>query len=161
MEYARGPATDWPAAAISLNDTLRRLGQRLASAEADLRTARATYEVLLESSRTCMGDGPLGSQTARLTAQELRVANLVAAGMSNREVADALHVSIHTVKTHVKNVLEKLSIRSRWQMAATVGSLGLAGTSPREIRSSAIHIRPASDGAGGGATPPRTYRARA
>jgi DNA-binding CsgD family transcriptional regulator len=161
MEYARVPASDWPAAAISLNDTLRRLGQRLASAEADLRTARACYEVLLESSRTCMGDGPLGSQSARLTAQELRVANLVAAGMSNQEAADALHLSIHTVKTHVKNVLDKLSIRSRWQMAATVGPPSLAGTSTRDFRSSAIHIRKASDSAGGDATPHRTYRARA
>ncbi|SRR5713101_9539675 len=123
MAYAREPLADWPSAVISLDDTLRRLGQRLTSAEADLRMARACYEALQQASRMCMGAGPLQSRATRLTAQELRVANLVAAGMSNREVADALHVSVHTVKTHVKNVLEKLSIRSRWQMAATVGQL--------------------------------------
>jgi DNA-binding NarL/FixJ family response regulator len=53
----------------------------------------------------------------------MRVANLVAAGMSNSEVAEALHVSVHTVKTHVKTVLAKLSIRSRWQMAGAVGQI--------------------------------------
>jgi DNA-binding NarL/FixJ family response regulator len=127
MAYAPLARRDWPAAVISLDDTLRRLGQRLTSAEADLRMARACYEALLEASRSCMGAGPAGSSAARLTAQELRVANFVAAGMSNREVADALHVSVHTVKTHVKNVLDKLSIRSRWQMAATVGQLDGAG----------------------------------
>jgi DNA-binding NarL/FixJ family response regulator len=123
MAYAQSQIADWPAAVISLDDTLRRLGQRLTSAEADLRMARACYEALLEASRTCMRPGAVGAPPARLTAQELRVANLVGAGMSNREVADALHVSVHTVKTHVKNVLDKLSIRSRWQMAATVGRL--------------------------------------
>ena len=123
MDHAREPATDWPAAVISLDDTLRRLGQRIKSAEGDLRTARACYAALLEASRTYMGVNELRMAPARLTAQELRVANLVAAGMSNMEIAEALHVSVHTVKTHVKTVLAKLSIRSRWQMAGAVGQI--------------------------------------
>jgi len=146
MAYATETLADWPAAVISLDDTLRRLGQRLTSAEADLRMARACYEALLEASRICMGAGPAGSPAARLTAQELRVAHFVAAGMSNREVADSLHVSVHTVKTHVKNVLDKLSIRSRWQMAATVGHYNVI-SSTSEIGRSAIAIDPASDSA--------------
>ena len=112
------PTTDWPAAVILLDDTLRRLGQRLTAAEADLRLARHNYEALVDASLRSVGQLPCA---ARLTSQELRVANLVAAGMSNREVADALQVSVHTVKTHVKNVLAKLSLRSRWQIAAMVG----------------------------------------
>ncbi len=147
MAYALEALADWPAAVISLDDTLRRLGQRLTSAEADLRMARACYEALLEASRSCLGAGPAGSPAARLTAQELRVANLVVAGMSNREVAEALHVSVHTIKTHVKNVLEKLSIRSRWQMRAAVGPFSVI-SSPSEIGVSSIDIRPPSDGAG-------------
>lgn len=123
MDHVREPAGDWPAAVISLDDTLRRLGQRIKSAEGDLRTARACYEALLEASRTYMGVSELRVAPARLTAQELRVANLVAAGMSNMEIAEALHVSVHTVKTHVKTVLAKLSIRSRWQMAGAVGQV--------------------------------------
>src|ERR1700730_908768 len=123
MDHVREPAGDWPAAVISLDDTLRRLGQRIKSAEGDLRTARACYDALLEASRTYMGVSELRMPPARLTAQELRVANLVAAGMSNMEIAEALHVSVHTVKTHVKTVLAKLSIRSRWQMAGAVGQV--------------------------------------
>lgn len=146
MAHAPAPIIDWPAAVISLDDTLRRLGQRLTSAEADLRMARACYEALKEASSRCMS--PLRSPAARLTAQELRVANFVAAGMSNREVADALHVSVHTVKTHVKNVLDKLSIHSRWQVAATVGQLSLAGSSVSELRSPRSDMLPASGGAG-------------
>jgi DNA-binding NarL/FixJ family response regulator len=120
MDDAQEPATDWPAAVASLDETLRRLGQRLKSAEADLCTARACYDALLEASRTYIGVSELRLPPARLTVQELRVANLVAAGMSNGDIAQALHLSVHTVKTHVKSVLAKLSIRSRWQMAASV-----------------------------------------
>ncbi len=123
MDDAREPASDWPAAVVSLDETLRRLGQRLKSAEADLCTARACYDALLEASRTYIGVSELRLPPARLTAQELRVANLAAAGMSNGNIALALHLSIHTVKTHVKSVLAKLSIRSRWQMAASVEQL--------------------------------------
>jgi DNA-binding NarL/FixJ family response regulator len=118
---------DWPAAMISLDDTLRRVAQRLASVEADLRMARACCEALTDASRSSWRPSP--SPAARLTGQELRVANLVAAGMTNRAVADALHVSVHTVKTHVKNLLDKLSIHSRWQVGAAVGQLSIAGTS--------------------------------
>lgn len=148
MAYTPLAHPNWPAAVISLDDTLRRLGQRLVSAEADLRMARACYEALLEASHSCTGAEPEGSLAARLTAQERRVASFVASGMSNREVADALHVSVHTVKTHVKNVLDKLSIRSRWQMAATVGQLSLGDGSTSEFTSPAIVIHPASDGVG-------------
>ncbi len=110
--------------------------------------ARACYEALREASGGCMGSMRLPA--ARLTAQELRVVNFVAAGMSNREVADALHVSVHTVKTHVKNLLDKLSIRSRWQVAGAVIELSLAGDSECEFRSSQIDILSARDGKGGG-----------
>jgi DNA-binding NarL/FixJ family response regulator len=129
MAHPPAATTDWPAAVILLDDTLQRLGERLTSAEADLRVARHTYEALVEAS-SCLGS--LRSSAPRLTTQELRVASFVAAGMSNREIADALSVSVHTVKTHVKNLLGKLSIRSRWQVTAAVGQLSLVGSSVSE-----------------------------
>src|SRR5260370_3368660 len=119
MAYALEALADWPAAVISLDDTLRRLGQRLTSAEADLRMARACYEALLEASRSCLGAGPAGSPAARFTAQGLPVANLVAAGMSNREGAEALHGSVHTSKTPANNRPQKPSLRSRRQARST------------------------------------------
>ena len=53
--------------------------------------------------------------------QSLRRANvalLVMRGMSNREVADALHRDITTVKDHLTHIYGKLGIRSRTQLAA-------------------------------------------
>jgi DNA-binding CsgD family transcriptional regulator len=56
-----------------------------------------------------------------LTDAELKVVNLIAEGASNRAVADQLHLSLHTVKTHVHNAFAKLGISSRAQLAQLKG----------------------------------------
>lgn len=53
-----------------------------------------------------------------LTPRELEVACLIAGGLTNRQIADALVVSPETVKTHVSHILRKLKLRSRHQVAA-------------------------------------------
>ncbi|WP_084226602.1 helix-turn-helix transcriptional regulator [Mycobacterium shimoidei] len=52
-----------------------------------------------------------------VTDSELKVVNLIAQGATNREVATELHLSPHTVKTHVHNAFAKLGITSRAQLA--------------------------------------------
>ncbi|MCA2322553.1 AAA family ATPase [Mycobacterium intracellulare] len=52
-----------------------------------------------------------------LTDSELTVVNLIAQGATNRDVAQQLHLSPHTVKTHVHNAFAKLGITSRAQLA--------------------------------------------
>ncbi len=54
-----------------------------------------------------------------LTTAELKVLNLIAQGASNRAVAEQLHLSLHTVKTHVHNIFAKLGVNSRSQLAQT------------------------------------------
>jgi DNA-binding CsgD family transcriptional regulator len=54
---------------------------------------------------------------AVLTAQQLRIAELVAAGATNREVAAALFLSPRTVDHHLRNVFSRLGIRSRVDLA--------------------------------------------
>jgi len=51
-----------------------------------------------------------------LTDAELRVVNLIAQGVTNRDVATLQHLSLHTVKTHVHNAFAKLGINSRAQL---------------------------------------------
>jgi DNA-binding NarL/FixJ family response regulator len=53
----------------------------------------------------------------RLTRRETEVLQLVARGMSNAEIADTLFISENTVKTHVRNVLDKLQMHSRMEAA--------------------------------------------
>jgi DNA-binding CsgD family transcriptional regulator len=57
-----------------------------------------------------------------LTPTEEKVAALVAAGNTNREVADALFISIHTVEANLKRIYRKLGVRSRTELASTFRS---------------------------------------
>ncbi|MFP5225079.1 MAG: response regulator [Actinomycetota bacterium] len=51
----------------------------------------------------------------KVTDREMEVLQLVAKGMSNREIAKALFISENTVKNHIRNILEKLQLHSRMQ----------------------------------------------
>ncbi len=57
------------------------------------------------------------TQPLALTAREGEVAAMIARGLSNRRIADALAVSERTVEWHVGNVLRKLRLESRVQIA--------------------------------------------
>jgi two-component system NarL family response regulator len=57
------------------------------------------------------GDAP------RLTERELEVLRLVAKGMANKEIAAELVIAENTVKNHVRNILEKLELRTRTEAA--------------------------------------------
>lgn len=60
-----------------------------------------------------------------LSERELEVLRLLASGMSNRELADTLVVSLDTVKTHLKNVYGKLDVHSRMQALVRARELRL------------------------------------
>jgi len=62
--------------------------------------------------------GAAAVQGKLLTAREQEVAGLVARGMSNREIAQALVITEGTAEVHVKHILSKLGLRSRYQIAA-------------------------------------------
>jgi DNA-binding CsgD family transcriptional regulator len=52
-----------------------------------------------------------------LTPTETQIAELVGEGRTNREVAEALFVSIHTVEANLKRIYRKLDVRSRTELA--------------------------------------------
>jgi DNA-binding NarL/FixJ family response regulator len=57
-------------------------------------------------------------KTEALTAREQEILRLVAVGATNLEIADKLHVSIHTVKTHMRKILAKLHQERRYEAAS-------------------------------------------
>ena len=113
-------------------------GYLLKDAEAD--------EVVDGIRKAHRGEMPLGSAVSRqlarafsapggaaldtLTAREHEVLVLLAAGLSNRELAHRLSISERTARTHVSSILDKLGLRSRTQAALYAIQQGLAPASP-------------------------------
>jgi DNA-binding CsgD family transcriptional regulator/energy-coupling factor transporter ATP-binding protein EcfA2 len=64
---------------------------------------------------------------ARLTASELAIVRLVVQGATDREVAQQLYISAHTVNSHLRHVFAKLGIRSRVELARLAGEHQAAG----------------------------------
>jgi DNA-binding CsgD family transcriptional regulator len=54
----------------------------------------------------------------RMTQREREVIGLISVGMSNKEIAKRLNIATDTVKSHVRNVMEKLALHTRLQIAA-------------------------------------------
>jgi DNA-binding NarL/FixJ family response regulator len=60
-----------------------------------------------------------------LTEKELEILNALARGLSNKEIAGLMHITIGTVRTHVSNILSKLSLENRTQAALYARQQGL------------------------------------
>jgi DNA-binding NarL/FixJ family response regulator len=89
---------------------------------------RAAVEALARRGRLDLGmDAPAGGEADHLglTPREREVLGLVAAGRSNRQIADALYISPKTASVHVSNILAKLGVHTRLEAAAAARRLGL------------------------------------
>jgi DNA-binding NarL/FixJ family response regulator len=64
------------------------------------------------------GDQPVGPEV--LTPREAEVMDLLRAGRSNAEIAQTLHVSIETVRTHARRIYRKLGVKTRRELRALV-----------------------------------------
>jgi DNA-binding CsgD family transcriptional regulator len=91
------------------------------AASLELDAARATFERLNatpDAARMAALTAPAGASPHGLTARELEVLRLVAAGRSNREIAAQLVISEHTVARHLQNIFAKLDVTSRTAAAS-------------------------------------------
>ena len=113
---------------LLVEGTLLRRAKRGADARAMLGESLAIFEDLgarLWAERTHREIARLGGrarQTAALTPTEQQVAELVATGKSNHEVAQALHVSPKTVEWNLSKVYKKLRVSSRTELAAKLAN---------------------------------------
>jgi len=125
---ALGLGFDAARALLFLGRAQRRFKKR-AAARQSLERARSAFEQL-----ECPGwaqaaaaeldrvSGRRAAPGGGLTPGEQRVAELVASGLSNKEVAAQLYVSVYTVEAHLSRVYAKLGIRSRGQLARRLGA---------------------------------------
>jgi predicted ATPase/DNA-binding CsgD family transcriptional regulator/DNA-binding XRE family transcriptional regulator len=66
----------------------------------------------------------------RLSAREREVLDLVAAGLSNRDIGERLVITTHTAKYHVTSLLNKLGVNTRAEAVARAAGIGLIGVAP-------------------------------
>jgi DNA-binding NarL/FixJ family response regulator len=116
---------------------LRRVQRRATDARAPLREAAEIFSALGQetAAERALGELRASGETARrripeawaeLTVQELQIAQLAAAGLSNREIGERLYVSHRTVGTHLYHLFPKLGITSRTQLRGALKSAGLS-----------------------------------
>jgi DNA-binding NarL/FixJ family response regulator len=104
----------------------RSAAQRLIEAVRALSRDEATLDAAATSQlvRYVTGDAtrpePLVTSLDRLTERQREVAELVAQGLSNEEVAGRLFLSLATVKSHLTAVMRRLDVRTRTQLAILV-----------------------------------------
>jgi DNA-binding CsgD family transcriptional regulator len=121
---------------LALGEAQRRFKQRRAAGRS-LRAALETFERLgapLWAEKARADLARIGGQAAEpgaLTPTEQRVAELAAEGRTNREVADALFVSVKTVEANLSRVFQKLGIRSRRQLRGGAIPPAHPDTTPR------------------------------
>ncbi|MEV0237286.1 AAA family ATPase [Nonomuraea sp. NPDC050786] len=119
---------------LDLGRLLRRTGRRRAAAER-LGAARAIFDRLgarplldrcAHELEAC-GLEPPATIRLGLTPQELSTATLVAGGLTNRQIARELLISVKTVEYHIGKIYTKLGIGSRVALAAKLAAYGQAG----------------------------------
>jgi DNA-binding CsgD family transcriptional regulator len=103
---------------------VQRRAKKQAAARDSLEQARSGFERLgcpgwaeLAGAELARVSGRAREASGELTPSEQRVVELVASGLSNKQVAAWLYVSIHTVEKHLSNAYAKLGVRSRTQLA--------------------------------------------
>jgi DNA-binding CsgD family transcriptional regulator len=114
---------------------IRRRGRQKARAREALTEAVEVFEGLGARIWTERAKSELGRVATRrepgapLTATERAVVDLVAAGRTNKEIADALFMSVHTVEAHLTRLFRTLGVQSRTELARLV----IEGTDPRLV----------------------------
>lgn len=73
----------------------------------------------------------MSSQTSKLSKRETEVCSLVKEGFSDDEIAKRLSVSLHTVRSHLKNIYQKMQVQNKMKLVSLLGNLGQPTVSRR------------------------------
>ncbi|MDT7570736.1 MAG: hypothetical protein QOE05_910 [Actinomycetota bacterium] len=98
---------------------------RVVAAGEALLAPTVTSRLVREFASRPTAGAPTSARLQSLTEREVEVLRLVAAGLSNAEMADRLFLSAATVKTHVSRILSKLGLRDRAQLVVAAYEAGL------------------------------------
>jgi DNA-binding NarL/FixJ family response regulator len=98
--------------------------RRLAAGET-LISAEELVEILLLAGQSREDEREARTSIEQLTPREMQVLKALAEGLTNKEIAERLHMSVDTERTHMMNILSKLGVHSRLQALLFAARYGL------------------------------------
>jgi DNA-binding NarL/FixJ family response regulator len=117
VEFVNAGVSGFIVKDATLDDLLNTI--RSVASGAHVLPPEMTASLFSQIARDAVAKGePKALEAVRMTAREREVINLIAEGLSNKEIAARLNIATHTVKSHVRNVMEKLMLHTRLQIAA-------------------------------------------
>jgi DNA-binding NarL/FixJ family response regulator len=120
-----GARADAQAALAGAHAVAIALRARPLAAELEALARRARLSLEGDAAPAAVSDGDGAAERVGLTARELEVLRLVAAGETNRSIGQALYISEKTVSVHISRILAKLDARGRVEAAGLALRLGL------------------------------------
>ena len=116
VEFVREGASGFLLKDATFDDFLRTI--RSVAAGANVLPPSLTGSLFTQIVEQVVGQGKIDLiASVRMTKRERDVIDLIAEGLSNKEIAQRLNIATYTVKSHVHNILEKLALHTRLQLA--------------------------------------------
>jgi two-component system response regulator DegU len=119
LEFVRAGVSGFILKDATINDFLRTIRTVFHGAQVlpPLLTGSLFSQIVEHAVNGTRGASSKLMESVRMTKRERQVIELISDGMSNKEIAQKLHLSTYTVKSHVHNILEKLALHTRVQIA--------------------------------------------
>jgi two-component system, NarL family, nitrate/nitrite response regulator NarL len=103
---------------VTADESIEDLARAITNAAHDeLACSPSITAALARRLATLADEQPPIDGTTRLTCREAEISDYLRSGLSNKEIASRLHIEVATVKNHVHNILEKLGLTRRTQVA--------------------------------------------
>ncbi len=117
MEFVNAGVSGFIMKDATLDDLVNTI--RLVAQGANVLPPQMTGTLFSQIARDAVSKGrPEVLESVRMTKREREVINLIAEGLANKEIASQLNLATHTIKSHVRNIMEKLTLHTRLQIAA-------------------------------------------
>jgi DNA-binding NarL/FixJ family response regulator len=132
VEFVKAGVSGFLLKDATFEDFLRTI--RSVAAGAKVLPASLTGSLFSQIIEQAVGEGKVKLiESVRMTKREREVVELIAEGLSNKEIAQRLNVATYTVKSHVHNILEKLALHTRLQVASYAHTQGAVKTSSGDV----------------------------
>jgi two-component system, NarL family, response regulator DegU len=134
VEFVREGVSGFILKDATFGDFLRTI--RSVAAGANVLPPSLTGSLFSQIIEQAVGQGKIGLMASvRMTKREREVIELIAEGLSNKEIAQRLNIATYTAKSHVHNILEKLALHTRLQLASYAHSQDTSKTKSEQYSS--------------------------